>query len=71
MTSQNAPQLLVSKKCDLADLKGSDLNALAATDISAEAKKFMVVMNAATSIITTKSLYITRTEPVPGICTGR
>src|SRR5215472_11792530 len=37
-------------------------NALAAADVSAEAKKFMVVMNAATSIITTKSPYITRTS---------
>ena len=37
-------------------------NALAAADVSAEAKKFMVVMNAATSIITTKSPYIVRTS---------
>jgi branched-chain amino acid transport system substrate-binding protein len=37
-------------------------NALAVADISAEAKKFMVVMNAATSIITTKSSYIARTS---------
>jgi branched-chain amino acid transport system substrate-binding protein len=35
-------------------------NALAAGDISAQAKKFMVVMNAATSIITTKSPYMAR-----------
>ncbi|MEJ8570128.1 ABC transporter substrate-binding protein [Microbaculum marinum] len=35
-------------------------NALAAADISAEAEKFMVVMNAATSIITTKSPYMVR-----------
>jgi branched-chain amino acid transport system substrate-binding protein len=34
--------------------------ALTVGDISAEAKKFMVVMNAATSIITTKSPYMTR-----------
>jgi branched-chain amino acid transport system substrate-binding protein len=34
--------------------------ALAVADLSAEAKKFMVVMNAATSIITTKSPYIAR-----------
>ncbi|HSV23941.1 MAG TPA: ABC transporter substrate-binding protein [Xanthobacteraceae bacterium] len=34
--------------------------ALAVADLSAEAKKFMVVMNAATSIITTKSPYMTR-----------
>jgi branched-chain amino acid transport system substrate-binding protein len=37
-------------------------NALAVGDVSAEAKKFMVVMNAATSIITTKSPYIARTS---------
>src|SRR5271154_2427521 len=37
-------------------------NALASADISAEAKKFMVVMNAATAIITTKSPYIARTS---------
>jgi len=35
---------------------------MAAADVSAEAKKFMVVMNAATSIITTKSPYIARTS---------
>jgi branched-chain amino acid transport system substrate-binding protein len=34
--------------------------ALAVADLSAEAKKFMVVMNAATSIITTRSPYMTR-----------
>jgi len=37
-------------------------NALAAADVSAEAKKFMVVMNAATAIITTKSPYVVRTS---------
>src|SRR5262249_42495905 len=37
-------------------------NALAAGDVSAEAKKLMVVMNAATSVITTKSPYIVRTS---------
>jgi branched-chain amino acid transport system substrate-binding protein len=37
-------------------------NALAAADVSAVAKKFMVVMNAATSIITTKSPYLARTS---------
>jgi len=50
---------------DHADLLGGFVltpNALAAADVSAEAKKFMVVMNAATSIITTKSPYITRTS---------
>ena len=37
-------------------------NALAAADVSAEAKKFMVVMNAATSIVTTKSPYMVRSS---------
>ncbi len=37
-------------------------NTLAAADVSAEAKKFMVVMNAATSIIITKSPYMVRTS---------
>src|ERR1700691_389221 len=37
-------------------------NALASADVSAEAKKFMVVMNAATSVITEKSPYIARTS---------
>ena len=37
-------------------------NAMAAGDISEQAKKFMVVMNAATSIITTKSQYMARTS---------
>jgi branched-chain amino acid transport system substrate-binding protein len=35
-------------------------NAMAAGDVSDQAKKFMVVMNAATSIITTKSPYMAR-----------
>jgi branched-chain amino acid transport system substrate-binding protein len=37
-------------------------NALAAGAVSEQAKKFMVVMNAATSIITTKSQYMVRTS---------
>src|SRR5882724_12837878 len=37
-------------------------NAMAGGDVSAEAKKFMVVMNAATSIITTKSEFMVRTS---------
>lgn len=50
---------------DHADILGGFVltpNALAAADVSAEAKKFMVVMNAATSIITTKSPYMARTS---------
>ncbi len=37
-------------------------NAMAAGDVSKEGKKFMVVMNAATAIITTKSPYMARTS---------
>jgi branched-chain amino acid transport system substrate-binding protein len=37
-------------------------NAMAAGDISKEAKKFMVVMNAATSVVITKSPYMVRTS---------
>jgi branched-chain amino acid transport system substrate-binding protein len=55
-----AQELIVRDKVDL--LAGFSLtpNALAAADVSAQAKKFMVVMNAATSIVTTKSPYIAR-----------
>src|ERR1700691_510492 len=57
-----AQELVVRDKADI--LAGFSLtpNALAAADISAEAKKFMVVMNAATSIVTTKSPYLARTS---------
>jgi branched-chain amino acid transport system substrate-binding protein len=37
-------------------------NALSVADVSSQAKKFMVVMNAATAIITTKSPYMARTS---------
>ncbi len=50
---------------DNADVLGGWIltpNALAGADVSAQAKKFMVVMNAATSIITTKSPYMARTS---------
>lgn len=50
---------------DHADILGGWIltpNALAGADVSTEAKKFMVVMNAATSIITTKSPYMARTS---------
>src|SRR3954471_2157691 len=45
-------------------LAGYDLtpNALAAADVSAQAKTFMVDMNAATSVIITKSPYMVRTS---------
>jgi branched-chain amino acid transport system substrate-binding protein len=57
-----AQELVVRDKVDI--LAGFVLtpNALAAGDISEQAKKFMVVMNAATSIITAKSQYMIRTS---------
>jgi len=56
-----AQELIVRDNVDI--LAGFVLtpNAMAAGDVSAEAKKFMVVMNAATAIITTKSPYMVRT----------
>jgi branched-chain amino acid transport system substrate-binding protein len=57
-----AQELIVRDSVDL--LAGFALtpNALAAGDVSAQAKKFMVNMNAATAIITTKSPYMVRTS---------
>src|SRR3989440_10582959 len=57
-----AQELIVRDKVDI--LAGFLLtpNALAAGDVSEQGKKFMVVMNAATSIITTKSPYMVRTS---------
>jgi branched-chain amino acid transport system substrate-binding protein len=62
VAKRHAQELIVRDKVDI--LAGFLLtpNALAAADVSAEAKKFMVVMNAATSIIITKSPYIIRTS---------
>jgi branched-chain amino acid transport system substrate-binding protein len=57
-----AQELIVRDGADI--IAGFTLTpeALGAGPVSAEAKKFMVVMNAATSIITTKSPYMTRTS---------
>ncbi len=57
-----AQELVVRDKVDV--LAGFVLtpNAMAGSDVSAEAKKFMVIMNAATSIVTTKSPYSVRTS---------
>ncbi len=62
VAKRHAQELVVRDKVDV--LAGFVLtpNALAAADVSAEAKKFMVVMNAATAIITTKSPYMARTS---------
>jgi branched-chain amino acid transport system substrate-binding protein len=55
-------ELVVRDKVDI--LAGYVLtpNAMAAGDVSAEAKKFMVVMNAATSVVITKSPYMIRSS---------
>jgi len=55
-----AQELVTRENVDI--LAGFSLtpNALAVADVSAEAKKFMVVMNAATAIVTTKSPYMVR-----------
>jgi len=55
-----AQELVVRDKVDL--LAGFSLtpNALAAADVSVQAKKFMVVTNAASSLVTTKSPYMAR-----------
>jgi len=62
VAKRHAQELVVRDGVDL--LAGFLLtpNALAAADVSAQAKKFMVVMNAATSIIVTKSPYMIRTS---------
>ena len=62
VAKRHAQELVVRDRVDI--LAGFVLtpNALAAADVSLEAKKFMVVMNAATAIITTKSPYMARTS---------
>jgi branched-chain amino acid transport system substrate-binding protein len=55
-----AQELVVRDKVDIITGFLLTPNALAGGDVSNEAKKFMVVMNAATAIITTKSPYMAR-----------
>ncbi len=57
-----AQELVVRDNADIFGGFSLTPNALAAADVSAQAKKFMVVMNAATSVITEKSPYIARTS---------
>jgi branched-chain amino acid transport system substrate-binding protein len=57
-----AQELVVRDNADIFGGFSLTPNALASADISAQAKKFMVVMNAATSVITEKSPYIARTS---------
>jgi branched-chain amino acid transport system substrate-binding protein len=62
VAKRHAQELVVRDRVDI--LAGFVITpeALAAADVSMEAKKFMVVMNAATAIITTKSPYMARTS---------
>jgi branched-chain amino acid transport system substrate-binding protein len=62
VAKRHAQELIVRDNVDM--LAGFVLtpNAIAAGDVSQQAKKFMVVMNAATAIITTKSPYMVRTS---------
>ncbi len=55
-----AQELVVREKVDFLAGFGLTPEALATTDIASQAKKPMVVMNAATSVITTKSPYVAR-----------
>jgi branched-chain amino acid transport system substrate-binding protein len=55
-----AQQLIVSDKVDFLAGFGLTPNALAVAPVATEAKKPMIVMNAATSVITTRSPYIAR-----------
>ncbi len=57
-----ATELVVQDKVDFLAGFGLTPEALAVADIATQAKKPMVIFNAATSIITTKSPYITRTS---------
>ena len=57
-----AQELITRDKVDIFGGLILTPNALAVGDVSAEAKKFTVIMNAATSIITTKSPYMARTS---------
>ncbi len=62
VAKRHAQELVVRDNVDI--LAGFVITpeALSAADVSAEAKKFMVVMNAATSVITTRSPYMVRTS---------
>src|SRR5690349_21923101 len=57
-----AQELVVRDKVDFLAGFGLTPEALAVADIATQAKKPMVIFNAATSIITTKSPYIARTS---------
>ena len=60
IAKRHAQELLTRDNVDILAGFGLTPNALAVAPISAEAKKPMVIMNAATSVITTRSPYIVR-----------
>ena len=57
-----AQELIVRDKVDMLACFSTTPNTLAVADVSTQAKKFMVTMNAATSIVTTRSPYMVRTS---------
>src|SRR5437764_15169496 len=73
-----APDIAKRQSQELIVRDGADIlagfvltrNALAAGAVSAEAKRLMVVMNAAASAITNKSPYITRTAATTAMLNG-
>lgn len=60
VAKRHAQQLLVNEKVDFLAGFGLTPNALAVAPLATAAKKPMIVMNAATSVITTRSPYIAR-----------
>ncbi|MET0919357.1 MAG: ABC transporter substrate-binding protein [Burkholderiales bacterium] len=60
IAKRHAQELVTRDNVDILVGFGLTPNALAAAPVATEAKKLMVVMNAATSIITTRSPYIVR-----------
>jgi branched-chain amino acid transport system substrate-binding protein len=69
-----AQELVVRDNVDILAGFALSPNALAVADVSAQTKKFMVSMNAAVSILTTKSDYVVRTSmtlPMVGETLGK
>jgi branched-chain amino acid transport system substrate-binding protein len=62
VSKRMARELVVNDKVDILAGFAITPEALAVADVATEAKKLMVVMNAATAIITTKSPYIVRSS---------
>src|SRR5215467_7241268 len=62
VSKRMARELVVNDKVDVLAGFAITPEALAVADVATEAKKLMVVMNAATAIITTKSPYIVRSS---------